>query len=66
MSVSLALSSQPDISLGSDLLATPGAEGKSWSDAPETPVASRPRRIARASIAGTKAPLTLRDQEKVC
>ncbi|KAG6877189.1 hypothetical protein C0993_009506 [Termitomyces sp. T159_Od127] len=64
MSTSLALSSQPDISLGSDILATLGAEGKSWSDAPETPVASRPRRTARASVAGTKAPLTLRDQEK--
>ncbi|KNZ75969.1 Anucleate primary sterigmata protein B [Termitomyces sp. J132] len=64
MSVSLALSSQPDISLGSDILATPGVEGKSWSDAPETPVALRPRRTIRASIAGTKAPLTLRDQEK--
>ncbi|KAG6901196.1 hypothetical protein C0995_015479 [Termitomyces sp. Mi166 len=64
MSVSLALSSQPDISLGSDLLATPGVEGKSWSDAPETPLAPRPRRTTRASIAGTKAPLTLRDQEK--
>ncbi|KAG6866142.1 hypothetical protein C0991_008095 [Blastosporella zonata] len=64
MSVSLALSSQPDISLVSDLLGTPGGEGRSWSEAPETPVASRPRRTTRASIAGTKAPLTLRDQEK--
>ncbi|KAG6908460.1 hypothetical protein DXG01_004543 [Tephrocybe rancida] len=64
MSVSLALSSQPDISLGSDFLGTPGGEGRSWSDAPETPIASRPRRTTRASIAGTKAPLTLRDQEK--
>ncbi|KAG6844391.1 hypothetical protein H0H87_007203 [Tephrocybe sp. NHM501043] len=64
MSVSLALSSQPDISLASDLLGTPGGESRSWSDAPETPVASRPRRTTRASIAGTKAPLTLRDQEK--
>ncbi|KAG6819546.1 hypothetical protein H0H93_010792 [Arthromyces matolae] len=56
--------SQPDISLGTDLLGTPGAEGRSWSDVPETPVATRVRRPTRASIAGTKAPLTLRDQEK--
>ncbi|KAG6896548.1 hypothetical protein C0992_007544 [Termitomyces sp. T32_za158] len=64
MSSSLAFSSQPDISLGSDILAALGTEGKSWSDAPETPIASRPRRTTRASVAGTKAPLTLRDQEK--
>ncbi|KAG5634459.1 hypothetical protein H0H81_001876 [Sphagnurus paluster] len=66
MSVSMAFSSHPDISLGSDFLATPGPEGKSsWSDVPETPIASRAKRTTRASIAGTKgAPLTLRDQEK--
>ncbi|KAF8066862.1 hypothetical protein FPV67DRAFT_1417467 [Lyophyllum atratum] len=60
------MTSHPDISLGSDLLGTPGAEGsRSWSEAPDTPVASRPQRTTRASIAGTKgAPLTLRDQEK--
>ncbi|KAG5645975.1 hypothetical protein DXG03_004767 [Asterophora parasitica] len=62
----MAHSSHPDISLGSDsFLATPGPEGKSWSDVPETPISTRPKRTTRASIAGTKgAPLTLRDQEK--
>ncbi|GLB41147.1 putative centrosomin N-terminal motif 1 [Lyophyllum shimeji] len=63
MAVSMALTSQPDISLGSDFPAPEAS--RSWSEAPDTPLVSRPARSTRASIAGTKgAPLTLRDQEK--
>ncbi|RDB26693.1 Anucleate primary sterigmata protein B [Hypsizygus marmoreus] len=50
---------------GGDLLDTPGADKKKWGDAPETPMATRPKRNARASVGGTKGTtLTLRDQEK--
>lgn len=60
-----------DLSLGTDppdLLDTPGGDSKRWGDAPETPIASRPKRITRSSVGGTKGAttLTLRDQEKVC
>lgn len=48
-----------------DLLDTPGVEKKRWGDVPDTPVATRPKRTARSSVGGTKATLTLRDQEKV-
>ncbi|PPQ92088.1 hypothetical protein CVT25_008269 [Psilocybe cyanescens] len=50
-----------------DVLDTPGAEKKRWSDAPETPGAvSRSKRTkgGGSSANGKGAPLTLRDQEK--
>jgi hypothetical protein len=61
---------QFDLSLGSeggDLLGTPAAESKRYTDAPETPTASRTSRPSRAGTMPAKgvAALTLRDQEKV-
>ncbi|KAF8891382.1 hypothetical protein BD779DRAFT_1514947 [Infundibulicybe gibba] len=54
---------EPDDGDG-DVLDTPGGERRRWGDAPETPLAARPKRT-RASVGGTKGvTLTLRDQEK--